>query len=53
MQLQVFFKAEELFKTEINNQKEGQLTDLSKYRIILQKCSLSHYCFRCNHYLPK
>ena len=39
MQLQVFLKAGELFITDINNQKEGQLTDLSKYRIILQKCT--------------
>ena len=45
MQSLVFFKGEELFKTEINNQKESQLPDLSKYRIILQKCSLSHYYF--------
>ena len=27
-------KAEELFKTDINNQKEDQLPDLSKYGII-------------------
>ena len=30
MHLQVFRKAEELFKTDIHNQKEGQLPDISK-----------------------